>query len=282
VGDAIARTTVLDAGTADGWAALVRNLGSDNPVILFDTIAALKKSAIKPKPEDAAPFRAVLLATHKLDEKSRWKGIELLRQWSNDKRFGAADGDGKKELAAWARWYAQTFPKEPSLPITFTEKPPESKYKFDELLAYLEKDPTGKKGDPAKGRVVFEKGQCIKCHKFGTVGEGLGPDLTTLAKRFKRADTLESLVDPSKAISDQYRSTTVVTNKGQQFTGLLAVQGGMIVILQQDGTKVMLKEDDVAERFASLISVMPERLLDALTKEEIADLFAFLEAEPSR
>ncbi len=280
--DAIARTALADASSPEGWANLVKALNSDSPVVLFDVIAALKKSPIKPKPEDAAPFRAVLLATQKLDEKSRWKGIELLRHWTGDKRFGAEEGDWKKELPAWARWFAQTFPKEPSLPIAFEEKPAESKYKFDELLAFLEKDPAGKKGDPAKGRAVFEKGQCIKCHKYGSVGEGIGPDLTTLSKRFKRADMLESLIYPSKVISDQYRSTTVVTQKGQQFTGLLAVQGGMVVILQQDGTKVMLKEDDIADRFASLISTMPERLLDPLTREEIADLFAFLESDPPR
>jgi hypothetical protein len=30
------------------------------------------------------------------------------------------------------------------------------------------------------------------------------------------------------------------------------------------------------------VSVMPERLLDELTKQEIADLFAFLESEPAK
>jgi hypothetical protein len=30
------------------------------------------------------------------------------------------------------------------------------------------------------------------------------------------------------------------------------------------------------------VSVMPEKLLDPLTKAEIADLFAFLESEPDR
>ncbi|HKB42356.1 MAG TPA: hypothetical protein VKD72_38370, partial [Gemmataceae bacterium] len=281
LGDAVTKIA-LTSTTPEGWQALVRGLDSDNPVVLFEVIAALKKSPLKPKPEDAAPFRSALLATQKLDEKSRWKGVELLRHWTNDKRFGAEDGDWKKELASWARWFVQTFPKEPALPIAFEDRPPESKYKFDDLLAFLEKDPAGQKGDAARGKVVFEKGQCLKCHKYGKDGEGIGPDLTTVSKRFKRADVLESLLYPSKVISDQYRSTTVVTTKGQQFTGLMAPVGGMIVILQQDGTKVTLKEEDIAEKFASLISAMPERLLDTLTKEEIADLFAYLESDPPK
>ena len=103
------------------------------------------------------------------------------------------------------------------------DKPVESKYKFNDLVAYLQKD--GKTGDAARGRLVFEKAQCIKCHKYGKEGEGLGPDLTTLSKRFKRLDVLESIFYPSKVISDQYRSTMILTKKGQQLVGLAAPQG---------------------------------------------------------
>jgi putative heme-binding domain-containing protein len=165
------------------------------------------------------------------------------------------------------------------LPDVASDKPPESKYKYADLLAFLEKDPAAKKGSPARGRIVFERAQCLKCHKYGKDGEGVGPDLTAVSKRFKRADILESIIYPSKVISDQYRSTFIVTRKGQQFNGLAAPQGDSVTVLQSDGSKVTLKKDEIEQQFASLISVMPERLLDPLTKEEIADLFAFLESE---
>ena len=38
------------------------------------------------------------------------------------------------------------------------------------------------------------------------------------------ADILESIYYPSKVISDQYRSVTIVTTKGQQVHGLAAVE----------------------------------------------------------
>jgi len=41
-----------------------------------------------------------------------------------------------------------------------------------------------------------------------------------------------------------------------------------------------LKKSDVEAIVPSLVSVMPERLLDALTKQEIAELIAFLEMMP--
>jgi len=222
------------------------------------------------------------MASTRLDGKDRWKTVELLRQWTDGKQFGADKGDWKTELTAWGQWFGQTFPQEPPLPDAVLLASSDSRYKFDELRDFLEKDPSGTKGNAERGRVVFEKAQCLKCHKYGAAGEGVGPDLTTLSKRFKRIDTLESLFYPSRVISDQYRSTTIVMKNGQQFSGLAAPQGDVVSILLSDGTKMTVKKDDIEQQFASLVSVMPDKLIDQLTKEEIADLFAYLESEPGK
>jgi putative heme-binding domain-containing protein len=277
--EAVARSLV-SSPTPENFPYLVYGLNSPSKLVLFDVIEALKKDPAKPKADDAAPYRALLLAAGRLDPGTRWKAVELLRHWSDNRQFGAEAGEWKPELAAWSRWFHQAFPKEPPLPNVAADKPVESKYKFDELLAFLQ-GPAGR-GDAVRGRAVFEKAQCLKCHKYGKEGEAVGPDLTTLSKRFKRADVLESIYYPSKVISDQYRSTLIVTRKGRQFNGLAAVQGDTVTVLLSDGTKAALKKDQIEQQFASLVSVMPERLLDALTREEIADLFAFLESEPAK
>ncbi len=278
--DAIVRD-MAKKPTAENWPMLVRGLNSTNNGLVLELVTALQKAPTKPKLDEPAPFRAVLEASSRIDEKdkNRWKLVELLRHWGV-KDFGGETGDSKTELKALARWFGQAFPKEKPLPGTLLGKPPESKYKFDELLAYLEKDPEGMKGDATRGRVVFEKAQCLKCHKYGKEGEGIGPDLSTLSKRFKRFDILESIVDPSKVISDQYRSSTVVLKDDRIITGLVAPQGDTVTILKNNGEKETVKKADIAQIAASLISVMPEKLLDELSKKEIADLFAFLESEP--
>jgi putative heme-binding domain-containing protein len=278
--DAIVRT-ISDHPRAEDYPDLLRALASTNKLAMFDALVAIKRIPTRPKSEDAQPFRTVLLAATKLDAGNRWKAVELLRHWTNDKQFGAEIGQWQPELQAWSRWFAQSFPKEPPLPDVEGEKTTPAKYKYDELLHYLMKG-EGHKGDVKKGRFVFEKASCLKCHKYGKEGEGLGPDLTTLSKRFKRADVLESIYYPSKVISDQYRSTTFLTFKGQRIEGLAAVQGDTITVLQSDGTKVTLRKKDIDQQYASLVSVMPEKLLDALSKTEIADLFAFLESEPDK
>ncbi|HZT79812.1 MAG TPA: HEAT repeat domain-containing protein, partial [Gemmataceae bacterium] len=276
--EAVARA-LLRSPSAANWPFLVSGLQSSQPGLLLELIQALPKAGVKPKPDDPAPFRAVLVASTKLRPNDRWKAVELLRFWTGGKQFGADDGDWKGELGNWSKWFVQNFPKEPALPDVASDRPPESKYRYAELLAFLEKDPAGR-GDASRGRAVFEKAQCIKCHKFGKEGEGIGPDLTTLKSRFKRVDVLESIYYPSKVISDQYRSTTIVLKSGKQLTGLAAPQGDTVTVLQSDGTKVTIKKDDIEQQFASLVSVMPEKLLDPLTKQEIADLFAYLETEP--
>jgi putative heme-binding domain-containing protein len=278
--EAVARALARNP-SPENFPYLLAGLQSGNQLVLVDVIDALAKVSAKPKAEEAAPFRALLVASEKVNPKQRWKVAELLRAWTN-RNFGAEKQDFKTELTAFSKWFAQTFPKEPPLPNLTVGKPSESKYKLEDLVAYLEKDPVGSKGDPAKGRMVFEKGQCIKCHKYGSVGQGIGPDLTMLSKRFKRRDIADKMLFPSKTISDQFRGTVIITTKGAQISGLAAPQGNVVTVLQSDGTTVTLQKNEIEQQIASLVSVMPEKLLDQLTLPEIADLFAFLESEPPK
>jgi putative heme-binding domain-containing protein len=266
--------------SSENYPYLLRGLDSPNPVVVNDVVAALAKCPDKPKADDPAPFRLMLNAARRLGSKNLGRAVEVLRHWTGGRQFGYEKDQADLELAAWARWYGQAFPTGPALEMKAAVASPEGKYKSADLLEFLTKDPAGTKGDVVRGKAIFTKGQCAKCHKFGSEGEGVGPDLTTLSKRFKRADTLESLVFPSKVISDQYRSTTILTKKGVRIDGLAAAQGDVLTVVQGDGSKLTLRTDEIEARYASLTSVMPENLLDPLTRQEIADLFAFMESEP--
>ena len=48
------------------------------------------------------------------------------------------------------------------------------------------------------------------------------------------------------------------------------------MVLQANGEKISIPEDEVETHQRSKVSAMPEGLLNPLTLEEIADLFAFL------
>ena len=79
-------------------------------------------------------------------------------------------------------------------------------------------------------------------------------------------------------ISSQYASKTIRTTDGRTITGLVVPgAAGETVIMQSNGERVTLTAGDIDETKPSKVSSMPAGLLDPLTLEEIADLFAYLQ-----
>ncbi len=110
----------------------------------------------------------------------------------------------------------------------------------------------------------------------------MGPDLTSLRKRFTRREVLESVLFPSHAISDQYAAKNLVLNDGQKYSGLVTSGGeGELILLNAKGEKLSILEKDIDEITPSRLSSMPSGLLDKLTLEEIADLVAYLMKTPN-
>ena len=141
----------------------------------------------------------------------------------------------------------------------------------------------GAHGNADLGGKVFAKAQCANCHKFGVRGDGVGPDLTTVSRRFQKKEILESVLFPSHVISDQYQSKTVLTNDGRSITGLAAQQAdGSLVVLQSNGQKATIAAGEIEKVVPSKISAMPEGLLNTMSLEEVADLFAYLNQRRKR
>jgi len=133
----------------------------------------------------------------------------------------------------------------------------------------------------ARGKEVYEASQCMACHKFGNEGGAVGPDLTAISARFSRKDVTESVIDPSKVISEQYQNTTFRTNDGKIVDGRVLEENDARVVVQPNPLapeKVEIKKADIKSRMPSKLSPMPEGLLNNFTKEEILDLVAYMES----
>jgi putative heme-binding domain-containing protein len=136
-----------------------------------------------------------------------------------------------------------------------------------------------------RGREAFAAAQCLACHKFGTEGGAVGPDITGAASRFNRRDLLETIIEPSKVISDQYQNITITRKDGDEITGRLVEENDerlALVVNPLSGDRVEIKKRDVGRRTPSKLSPMPEGLANILTKEEILDLLAYIEAGGKR
>jgi len=130
------------------------------------------------------------------------------------------------------------------------------------------------------GKRSFSSARCIVCHRFNGEGGATGPDLSQVAGRFSAKDLSESIVDPNKVVSDQYRASVVETHSGKLITGKIVSEtpGNLLVLTDpEDSTKVVnLKKSDVAEVKPSPVSMMPAKLIDSLNQEEVLDLLAYM------
>jgi putative heme-binding domain-containing protein len=137
-------------------------------------------------------------------------------------------------------------------------------------------------GTPEKGRAAYEK-QCASCHRFGAIGKDVGPDLTTIASRFKRKDVLEAILWPSRVISDQYQAEMFELNDGRIVTGVIVRETAAAVQVrtaEAPDKPVAIPKAQIKNRAASTASLMPEGLLEGMSHEDVADLLAFVMAPP--
>ena len=142
-------------------------------------------------------------------------------------------------------------------------------------------DKLAKVGNAAKGRDAYFASQCIKCHRLGTEGGAIGPDLTAISSRFDRKAILESILDPSKVLSDQYQNETINTLNGQVITGRVIEDTPTKIVIQPnplEPNRVEVLKADIDTRKPSPVSPMPANLADVLTEQEFLDLLAFMES----
>ncbi len=151
----------------------------------------------------------------------------------------------------------------------------------------LEKDLTqvGKGHDYERGKKLFRKALCIRCHRVGFEGAAVGPDLTSVGRRFSRRDLLESIINPSKVVAEQYRLAKIITTDGRTLSGQILPSRDYRSPKLQLALKPLephlvteISKSEIEARTISKTSVMPKDLLNHLTKAEILELLAWLEA----
>jgi putative membrane-bound dehydrogenase-like protein len=136
-------------------------------------------------------------------------------------------------------------------------------------------------GDPLQGKELFTK-HCATCHQLHGEGTKIGPDLTT-ANRQDLAALLANIVDPNAVIRREYMSYVALTDSGQVHSGLLVEQdGASITIVDAKNQRIEVPRDEVESLEESKVSLMPERILDALSPDEIRDLFAYIQQDVAK
>jgi len=202
-------------------------------------------------------------------------GGSSYRGFINNIRTEALANVSEAEKKALASTVIAPPPEPEDLP---KPKGPGHKWELGEVAALAGTGLTAR--DFNNGKVMFAAAQCASCHRFDGAGGATGPDLSNVAGRFSIKDLSESLVVPSKVVSDQYRGSVILTNSGTLVAGrVVNEQDGLLTVVTDpfDATKVLkIKKDDIDQIRPSPTSLMPENLLDKLNGDEVLDLIAYM------
>ena len=132
--------------------------------------------------------------------------------------------------------------------------------------------------DRSQGRLVFSE-HCANCHRFFGEGSDIGPDLTGL-QRSNLDYLITRMIDPNSLIGMDYQMGIVLMEDGRMITGLVTQEDEKNVTFQT-GTEVVeeviVPKADIEERSVSKVSMMPEKLLEKFSKEQMRDLFGYLQ-----
>lgn len=158
-------------------------------------------------------------------------------------------------------------------------KGPGRNWTMEEALEVVEHDSTDR--NFMQGRMLFSATLCSTCHTMRGEGNGaVGPDLTQLGTRFSNRDILESIILPSKVISDQYAATDFVMKDGSTITGRLKNEenGKYYISLNPFAPQALqaISKKDVVSTKISNVSIMFPGTINRLNKEELKDLMAYL------
>ncbi len=136
-------------------------------------------------------------------------------------------------------------------------------------------------GDAARGQTVFNgaKAGCYACHAIGYMGGRIGPDLTKIGQVRSDRDLLEAIAFPSASFARGYEPIVVRTRSGAVHAGVLRnneLADEVVIATDHDETRVPRRE--IADMQPGTVSLMPQGFVELLTRQELADVLAFLKA----
>lgn len=255
----------LRASPYVGRIARLRRLAADRSAPL-----RLRAEAIVGLPAAAEPDRSLLIALAETREPVlRHEALRSLRgavltpaERRRVEALAPIDGATAEQVAAVLQ------------PAAVASGPP---IETDTVLSRL----TGP-ADPAAGERIFfhPKGPgCYKCHQVDGRGGKIGPDLSLTGQLLAPRKLVESIVEPSKEIAPQFVPWIIAKKDGTILTGMLVEEadGGRQTYATEDGMLVTLAGAEIEQRRAGTVSIMPAKLVHAMTTQEFRDLLAFLE-----
>ncbi len=135
-------------------------------------------------------------------------------------------------------------------------------------------------GSPERGHAVYHRtdgANCVKCHSLEAGEEIVGPSMAAIASKYGKEGMLNAILHPSDGIAPEYTSWILDTSSHGLVTGVLVEDTPDRVVLRNEAAdEIHVSPSDILERRKASLSIMPEDLVGAMSKQELIDLLEFL------
>lgn len=146
----------------------------------------------------------------------------------------------------------------------------------DEVAALVHE--VQEKGDAARGEKVFRRSDlsCMRCHSVSRAGGQVGPELSAIGGSSPVDYVVNSILNPSLAVKEQFVTRIFGTTDGKLLTGIVIDRDESRVRFRDaQGKTITLAVADIEDE-AEGKSMMPTGLTKFLTKGELLDLIRFI------
>ena len=134
-------------------------------------------------------------------------------------------------------------------------------------------------GSAERGEAIYRRAalNCIKCHAISGAGGQVGPDLASIGTTAAPDYLVQSLLEPSAKIKENYETASVLTNDGVIIGGVVRRQSKSEVVILDGSAKIhVVPLGQIEEMHVSTTSLMPNELIASLRRDELVDLIRFL------
>jgi putative heme-binding domain-containing protein len=252
-------------------AKFIEALSSPQPEVVERVAYALPSLGVRHTTDEMAAALRALKAACALgaQPEPRTALMRLLEFWTEDGADVEWDPDPRNQ---WIGWY-EVF--KGYYPAAYERLVASTKTDLSDWRSRL-KNIAWEDGNPIAGRQVFELRSCHRCHQQSG---HLGPELKGAIARMSRDDLFTAILDPNLEVSPTYMTTLIATESGQVYHGLVVYESPESTLLQTGpDTTVRITSTEAAAMRPSSQSLMPTGLLDPLTDQQVADLYAFLKS----
>ena len=149
--------------------------------------------------------------------------------------------------------------------------------KMEQTKRLNELEQSTRNGNADRGAEMFKVAACNICHKVNGNGGIVGPELTSIGSIRTQRDLLEAIVFPNASFAREYEPFQITLENGDQLNGRIIEESGKDVhFVDATNNPQTLARSEITEIRPSSVSLMPAGLDQALNRQQLADLIAYL------